>query len=62
MGTIIGHELTHGFDGDGRMYDKHGKKRKWWKNMMITEFRNKAKCFVEQYSKFHIPELNKSVG
>lgn len=56
MVATIGHELSHGFDDEGRMY-----KRKWWKNKMITAFRYKAKCFIDQYNKCHIPELNETV-
>ncbi|KAF5279864.1 hypothetical protein FQA39_LY18209 [Lamprigera yunnana] len=54
MGVVLGHELTHGFDDQGREYDKNGNMHKWWNNETIEKFKERTKCFVDQYSKFRV--------
>ncbi|CAF3456415.1 hypothetical protein FGSG_02748 [Fusarium graminearum PH-1] len=53
-GSIVGHEITHGFDSQGYMYDKTGNKTSWWDKESEEAFVNQTKCFVEQYSNFTI--------
>lgn len=50
IGVVMGHELTHGFDDQGREFDKEGNLNHWWKNETIKKFKDRTKCFVEQYS------------
>ncbi|KAJ8866697.1 hypothetical protein PR048_032558 [Dryococelus australis] len=57
IGSIMGHELTHGFDDQGRRFDKHGNMRQWWTGNTLQEYKNRVRCFVEQYSRYKIPEL-----
>ncbi|EDO40869.1 predicted protein, partial [Nematostella vectensis] len=52
IGTIIGHEMTHGFDDSGRMYNQDGNKVKWWTNSSIEAFSKRAKCFEDVYSNY----------
>lgn len=54
MGVVMGHELTHGFDDQGRQFDKFGNLNHWWKNDTIDKFKERTKCVVDQYSKFEI--------
>ena len=54
FGTVIGHELTHGFDDQGQQYDAHGDLRPWWDSVSTDHFKQRQKCFVEQYSKYEI--------
>ncbi|ELU15652.1 hypothetical protein CAPTEDRAFT_149014 [Capitella teleta] len=54
MGVVMGHELTHGFDDQGREYDKHGILRPWWNERSIREFKKRAKCMAEQYSTYSL--------
>ena len=54
FGTVIGHELTHGFDHQGQQYDAQGDLRVWWDNTSTTKFKDRKKCFVEQYSRYEI--------
>ncbi|XP_048513840.1 endothelin-converting enzyme homolog isoform X3 [Athalia rosae] len=54
MGVVMGHELTHAFDDQGREYDLHGNLHKWWNNATIDRFKNRTECLVEQYNKFEI--------
>lgn len=49
MGSTIGHELTHGFDDEGRQYDKNGNLKDWWTKEDETKFNQKAECVVKQY-------------
>lgn len=52
IGTIIGHEMTHGFDNNGRKYDKHGNMRNWWSPKSLERFNKRTSCMVNQYSNF----------
>ncbi|XP_076306637.1 M13 family metallopeptidase neprilysin 3 isoform X2 [Tachypleus tridentatus] len=56
MGVVMGHELTHAFDDQGREYDKNGNLKQWWKNKTIEEFKARTQCFVDQYSSYVINE------
>jgi endothelin-converting enzyme/putative endopeptidase len=53
-GGTIGHELTHGFDDEGRQFDALGNLRNWWTESDGTEFDKRASCISEQYSKYVI--------
>ena len=52
IGAIIGHELTHGFDDQGRKIDAEGALRDWWTPEDATNFEARAKVLGEQYSTF----------
>jgi putative endopeptidase len=49
MGSTIGHELTHGFDDEGRQYDKDGNLKDWWTKDDEQKFKDRAQCMVNQY-------------
>jgi putative endopeptidase len=49
MGSTIGHELTHGFDDEGRQFDKEGNLKEWWTKDDEAKFKQKAQCMVDQY-------------
>jgi putative endopeptidase len=51
-GAIIGHELTHGFDDEGRQFDAQGNLKDWWTPEDSKAFDDKAACFVDEYSNF----------
>jgi putative endopeptidase len=53
-GGTIGHELTHGFDDQGRKFDAHGNLRDWWTKEDGEEFEKRAKCISDQYSSYVI--------
>ncbi len=57
VGAIIGHELTHGFDDEGRRYDDRGNLRDWWTPQDAAGFRIRAQCFVDEYSHFSVGDL-----
>jgi endothelin-converting enzyme/putative endopeptidase len=48
-GATIGHELTHGFDDQGRQFDKDGNLRDWWTKQDEQNFNDRADCTVKQY-------------
>jgi len=52
IGVVIGHEMTHGFDDQGRQYDKEGNLRDWWAPGDADKFKEKIKPLIDQYSKF----------
>ncbi|XP_060098593.1 endothelin-converting enzyme 2 [Heteronotia binoei] len=52
IGVVMGHELTHAFDDQGREYDKEGNLRPWWQNSSLEAFKNRTECMTEQYGKF----------
>jgi len=53
-GGTVGHELTHGFDDEGRQFDAKGNLRDWWTENDGKEFVKRASCISDQYSKYVI--------
>jgi endothelin-converting enzyme/putative endopeptidase len=53
-GATIGHELTHGFDDEGRQYDAKGNLKDWWTTEDAAQFVKHADCVVDQYAKYVI--------
>ncbi len=51
-GSTIGHELTHGFDDEGRQYDAKGNLKNWWTTQDAAQFVKHADCVVDQYAKY----------
>ena len=51
-GGTIGHELTHGFDDEGRQYDAKGNLKDWWTKEDAAEFARRAACVSDQYSTY----------
>jgi endothelin-converting enzyme/putative endopeptidase len=52
IGMVIGHELTHSFDDEGRKFDGDGNLRDWWTPSVATEFDRRASCIVKDYDGF----------
>jgi putative endopeptidase len=52
IGAVIGHELTHGFDDQGRKFDPDGNLRDWWTEQDGKEFETRASCIADEYSNF----------
>jgi endothelin-converting enzyme/putative endopeptidase len=53
-GGTVGHELTHGFDDEGRQFDAQGNLRDWWTEQDGKEFVKRASCISDQYSSYTI--------
>jgi putative endopeptidase len=59
IGAVVGHELTHGFDDEGRQFDADGNLRDWWTAEDEKRFKEKADCLVKEYSGFSpVPGLH----
>ena len=54
IGMVVGHELTHGFDDEGRQFDAKGNLRDWWTPEDAKEFEKRAACIEREYSKFEV--------
>jgi predicted metalloendopeptidase len=52
IGAVMGHELTHGFDDQGRKFDGAGNLKDWWQPQDGKQFEQLSKCFVDEYSDF----------
>jgi endothelin-converting enzyme/putative endopeptidase len=52
IGAVIGHELTHGFDNEGRLFDAQGNLKDWWTPQDSKRFEERAECLVNEYSRF----------
>lgn len=57
IGVVIGHEITHGFDDKGRLFDKDGNLHRWWNDKAIEEFHHHAQCLIDQYSHYTVQEV-----
>lgn len=51
---MMGHELTHGFDDEGRHYDADGKLNDWWSEKTADNYDDKTQCLVDQFNNFTI--------
>lgn len=54
IGSIIGHEITHGFDDNGSRFDADGRKRDWWGSEDRAEFERRAEVLVDQFSRYDV--------
>ncbi|MFW9990765.1 MAG: M13 family metallopeptidase [Candidatus Odinarchaeota archaeon] len=58
IGAVIGHELTHSYDDQGRKFDHNGELNNWWNDSDLARFSEKAKYYEEEYSSFQINGKN----
>src|ERR1019366_9441195 len=61
-GGTIGHELTHGFDDEGRQFDAKGNLKDWWTKKDADEFIKRATCISNQYSQYTVVDEVKING
>jgi len=54
IGSVLGHEMTHGFDDSGRKYDAAGKRNNWWDPATEEYFDDRAACLVRQFNNFTV--------
>jgi putative endopeptidase len=54
IGVVIGHEMTHGFDDEGRKFDKNGNLTDWWTPEDSKKFEERAKVLSDQFSSFTV--------
>src|SRR5438552_11386863 len=59
IGAVIGHEMTHGFDDQGRQFDAKGNLRDWWTPKSAEEFKKRSTAIVQQYNEYQpLPGLH----
>ncbi len=56
IGGVIGHELTHGFDDQGRKFDPKGRLSEWWAPEVAARFEERAQCVDDFYSGYEVAE------
>ena len=52
IGAVIGHEMTHGFDDEGRQYDPQGNLTDWWTPECTTRFKERAQAIIKQFGAY----------
>ncbi|XP_031331876.1 neprilysin-2-like [Photinus pyralis] len=62
LGFVAGHEITHGFDDQGKQFDKQGNLNEWWSADTAVAFRSKSQCFTEQYNNYVEPNVETYVN
>jgi len=54
IGAVIGHEITHGFDDEGRNYDSKGNLTQWWTSEDSSKFTQRAQLIIDQYNGYTV--------
>ncbi|HVW97907.1 MAG TPA: M13 family metallopeptidase [Mucilaginibacter sp.] len=54
IGVVIGHEMTHGFDDQGRQYDKDGNLKDWWTKEDAEKFKKRVQVLIDQYNAYTV--------
>jgi len=54
MGSVIGHEMTHGFDDQGAKFDPAGNLSNWWSDADLKAFKERAQCIIDQFNGFEV--------
>jgi membrane metallo-endopeptidase-like protein 1 len=57
IAIAVAHEITHGFDDEGRLYNKDGNLKQWWPDSVIARFKEKAQCIIDQYNNYTVAEV-----
>lgn len=62
LGSILGHELAHGFDNTGRKFDHEGNEHMWWTQQTIEEYEKRTNCFIDHYESYLVPGIEEKVS
>ncbi|HXD34455.1 MAG TPA: M13 family metallopeptidase [Pyrinomonadaceae bacterium] len=54
IGSVIGHEMTHGFDDQGAQFDATGNLANWWSEADLKVFKEKAQCIIDQFNGYEV--------
>ena len=54
IGSIIGHEITHGFDDEGAQFDPKGNLKNWWTEKDLKNFQERGECIAKQFDGFEV--------
>lgn len=61
IGFVIGHEITHGFDDQGRQFDKDGNLVDWWAPQTKENYLERAECIIHQYGNYTVEDVGLNV-
>jgi len=61
IGSVIGHEITHGFDDTRRHLDKDRKNDTLWSNETTKTYNKRSKCLIDQYNNYLVKQINRTV-
>jgi len=61
IGFVIGHEITHGFDDQGRQFNKEGNLVDWWESETKKRYLKRAECIIHQYGNYSVKEVGLNV-
>lgn len=62
IGWVIGHEITHGFDDQGRQFGPDGNLAEWWEPPTKKNYLERAQCIINQYGNYSFPELGLNIN
>ena len=62
IGSVISHEITHGFDDSGRQFDKTGNLIDWWEATTKENYVKRAQCIINQYKNYTVKSIGKNVS
>ncbi|XP_008202440.2 neprilysin-2-like [Nasonia vitripennis] len=62
IGYVMGHEMTHGFDDQGRQFDKEGNLVEWWEPETKNKYLERAQCIIDQYSNYTVKEVGLKIN
>ena len=62
IGYVIGHEITHGFDDQGKQYDSSGLLRNWWKPETAKHYHKKSQCIMWQAGNYTVKQVNMTLN
>uniref|UniRef100_M4B7F5 Peptidase M13 C-terminal domain-containing protein n=1 Tax=Hyaloperonospora arabidopsidis (strain Emoy2) TaxID=559515 RepID=M4B7F5_HYAAE len=54
LGTVAGHEISHGFDNSGSKFDAKGNYNVWWTNVTAKAFETRSQCLIDEYNQFSV--------
>lgn len=61
IGFVIGHEITHGFDDQGRQFNKEGNLVDWWEPETKEHYLKRAECIIYQYGNYTVKDIGMNV-
>jgi len=62
LGVVIGHEITHGFDDQGRLFDAFGNLVNWWEKETKEKYLEKAQCIIDQYGNYTVDVKGETIN
>lgn len=58
IGSVLGHEMSHGFDDNGRLYDKRGELHDWWSPSTVANYKKRSTCIADLFSTYTVAGRN----